>query len=88
MNRYLSTQAEKERQAKGQVQRKRPKLASECDDLAAADKYYHQITREVGQKVMDIQNAGLGEARIRYVHSSKNTSPFQKTRIRLTKAGG
>lgn len=42
---------------------KRPFLASECRDLNEADKWRQQILREIGKKVMEIQNAGLGEHR-------------------------
>lgn len=43
--------------------KKRPYLSSECRDLNEADKWRQQILREVGKKVLDIQNAGLGEHR-------------------------
>jgi pre-mRNA-splicing factor ISY1 len=42
---------------------KRPYLATECSDLVEADKWRQQIIREIGRKVMEIQNAGLGEHR-------------------------
>lgn len=38
-------------------------MASECRDLNEADKWRQQILREIGKKVMEIQNAGLGEHR-------------------------
>jgi pre-mRNA-splicing factor ISY1 len=72
MNRYLAGAQEKEREQLGKAPKKRPKLASECSDLSQADKFYHQITREIGQKVMDIQNSGLGEARIRDLNDEIN----------------
>lgn len=53
-------------------QKKRPYLASECRDLDEADKWRHQILREIGTKVMDIQNAGLGEHRIRDLNDEIN----------------
>ena len=59
LNRYL---AGKTADAAGPKQ-KRPYLASECSDLVEADKWRQQILREVGKKVMEIQNAGLGEHR-------------------------
>lgn len=59
LNRWL---AGKQAEAKGEKQ-KRPYLASECNDLNDADKWRQQILREVGRKVMEIQNAGLGEHR-------------------------
>ncbi len=59
LNRYL---AHKQEEKTGPRQ-KRPYLASECHDLNEADKWRQQILREVGKKVMEIQNAGLGEHR-------------------------
>ena len=44
---------------------RRPYLASECRDLDQADKWRQEILREVGKLVMEIQNAGLGEHRLR-----------------------
>ena len=41
--------------------KRRPFLATECVDLVEADKFRNQILREVSKKVMEIQNAGLGE---------------------------
>lgn len=57
---------------------RRPHLASECHDLNEADKWRSQILREVGKKVMEIQNSGLGEHRcvvqlFYLVHSSAAT---------------
>lgn len=57
LNRFL--QAKKDEKA-GPKQ-KRPYLASECHDLNEADKWRQQILRQIGKKVMEIQNAGLGE---------------------------
>ena len=59
LNRYLKHKQEE----KDGPKQKRPYLASECRDLNEADKWRQQILREVGKKVMDIQNAGLGEHR-------------------------
>jgi pre-mRNA-splicing factor ISY1 len=59
LNRWL---AGKQLEVRGEKQ-KRPYLASECHDLNEADKWRQQILREIGRKVMEIQNAGLGEHR-------------------------
>ena len=59
LNRFLA--GKKADQAGPKV--KRPYLASECSDLNEADKWRQQILREIGKKVMEIQNAGLGENR-------------------------
>lgn len=59
MNRYLKG---KQEEASG-PKKLRPFLASECTDLHEADRWHHQIIREVSRKVSEIQNAGLGEHR-------------------------
>lgn len=51
---------------------RRPFLASECGDLAEADRWRAQVVREIGSKVMEIQNAGLGEARLRDLNDEIN----------------
>ena len=59
LNRLLTS---KQQEAKG-PREKRPYLATECHDVNEADKWRQQILREIGRKVMEIQNAGLGEHR-------------------------
>ena len=68
LNRFL---AGKQEESRGPKQR-RPYLASECNDLNEADKWRQQILREVGRKVLEIQNAGLGEHRIRDLNDEIN----------------
>lgn len=68
LNRFLTA---KQNEARGERQ-KRPYLASECHDLGEADKWRQQILREIGKKVMEIQNAGLGEHRIRDLNDEIN----------------
>lgn len=68
LNRLL---AGKQAEAKG-PKAKRPYLASECTDLVEADKWRSTIIREIGKKVMEIQNEGLGEHRIRDLNDEIN----------------
>lgn len=56
----------------GKQKKKRPYLASLCRDLADADKWRQEILREIGKKVMEIQNPGLGEHRIRDLNDEIN----------------
>lgn len=58
-------------QGKGQQER-RPFLASECNELPKAEKWRLQIIREISKKVSQIQNAGLGEFRIREINDEIN----------------
>lgn len=53
-------------------QERRPYLASECKDLRKAEKWRMQIIREIAKKVAQIQNAGLGEFRIRDLNDEIN----------------
>lgn len=58
-------------QGRGQQER-RPFLASECGELPKAEKWRMQIIREIAKKVAQIQNAGLGEFRIRDLNDEIN----------------
>jgi pre-mRNA-splicing factor ISY1 len=86
LNRYL---AGKQEEARGPRSR-RPYLASECDDLNEADKWRHQILREIGRKVMEIQNAGLGDHRIRDLNDEINKLIREKSHWerRIVELGG
>mmetsp|Transcript_21392 Transcript_21392/g.36474 ORF Transcript_21392/g.36474 Transcript_21392/m.36474 type:complete len:276 (+) Transcript_21392:105-932(+) len=68
LNRFLAGKQDEKRGPRA----KRPYLASECNDLVEADKWRHGILREVGKKVMEIQNEGLGEHRIRDLNDEIN----------------
>ncbi|XP_066144348.1 pre-mRNA-splicing factor ISY1 homolog [Euwallacea fornicatus] len=54
------------------VKKRRPYLASDCKSLYACEKWRMQIIREIAQKVAQIQNAGLGEFRIRDLNDEIN----------------
>uniref|UniRef100_A0A673I5L4 Pre-mRNA-splicing factor ISY1 homolog n=1 Tax=Sinocyclocheilus rhinocerous TaxID=307959 RepID=A0A673I5L4_9TELE len=47
-------------------------LASECNELPKAEKWRRQIISEVSKKVAQIQNAGLGEFKIRDLNDEIN----------------
>ncbi|XP_020808651.1 pre-mRNA-splicing factor ISY1 homolog [Drosophila serrata] len=51
---------------------RRPYLASECHDLPRCEKFRLEIIREISKKVAQIQNAGLGEFRIRDLNDEIN----------------
>eukprot|EP00877_Chromochloris_zofingiensis_P010351 jgi/Chrzof1/556/Cz01g20100.t1 len=68
LNRFLAGKQDEQRGPK----QRRPYLATECSDLNEADKWRQQILREIGRKVMEIQNAGLGEHRIRDLNDEIN----------------
>ena len=54
------------------VAARRPFLATECNSLKEAEKWRHQNKREVSKKVAQIQNAGMGECRIRDLNDEIN----------------
>ncbi|XP_002404628.2 pre-mRNA-splicing factor ISY1 homolog [Ixodes scapularis] len=58
-------------QGKG-VQERRPFLASNCHNLRKCEKWRMQVIREIAKKVAQIQNAGLGEFRIRDLNDEIN----------------
>uniref|UniRef100_A0A672LAF3 Pre-mRNA-splicing factor ISY1 homolog n=1 Tax=Sinocyclocheilus grahami TaxID=75366 RepID=A0A672LAF3_SINGR len=53
----------------GKLQERTPVLASECNELPKAEKWRR---REVSKKVTQIQNAGLGEFKIRDLNDEIN----------------
>ncbi|KAI5607593.1 pre-mRNA-splicing factor ISY1-like, partial [Silurus asotus] len=56
----------------GKVKERRPYLASECNELPKAEKWRRQIISEISKKVAQIQNAGLGEFKIRDLNDEIN----------------
>jgi pre-mRNA-splicing factor ISY1 len=76
-------------QSGGQKER-RPYLASECDDLKKAEKWRLDIVREISKKVTQIQNAGLGEFRIRDLNDQINKLLREKKHweFRIAELGG
>ncbi|CAL1531675.1 unnamed protein product [Lymnaea stagnalis] len=51
---------------------RRPYLASDCDNLQEAEKWRRQIIGEISRKVAQIQNAGLGEFKLRDLNDEIN----------------
>ena len=47
-------------------------MASECEDISKAEKWRRQIIGEISRKVAQIQNAGLGEFRLRDLNDEIN----------------
>ncbi|XP_050418011.1 pre-mRNA-splicing factor ISY1 homolog [Patella vulgata] len=58
----------------GEVQERerRPFLATDCNELPKAEKWRRQIIGEVSRKVAQIQNAGLGEFKLRDLNDEIN----------------
>mmetsp|Transcript_7597 Transcript_7597/g.23034 ORF Transcript_7597/g.23034 Transcript_7597/m.23034 type:complete len:256 (+) Transcript_7597:101-868(+) len=68
LNRYLK---QKDSES-GRGLERRPYLATLCDDVDEAQKWRREILRDIGRKVMEIQNAGLGEGKIRELNDGIN----------------
>ncbi|KAK2861568.1 hypothetical protein Q5P01_001101 [Channa striata] len=74
----------------GKVKERRPFLASECSELPKAEKWRRQIISEISKKVAQIQNAGLGEFRIRDLNDEINKLLREKGHweVRIKELGG
>ena len=68
LNRFVAMKSEEKKKPR----MRRPYLASECRDLADADRWRGEILREIGVKVSEIQNEGLGEHRLRDLNDEIN----------------
>lgn len=86
LNRFITMKQEEKKKPK----ERRPYLASECRDLADADKWRQQIMREIGRKVAEIQNEGLGEHRLRDLNDEINKLIREKSHWerRIIELGG
>lgn len=51
---------------------RRPYLVSECKSLPDAERWRRQVIGEISRKVAEIQNAGLGEPRVRELNDEIN----------------
>ncbi|KAI7795362.1 pre-mRNA-splicing factor ISY1-like protein, partial [Triplophysa rosa] len=74
----------------GKFKERRPFLASECNELPKAEKWRRQIISEISKKVAQIQNAGLGEFKIRDMNDEINKLLREKGHweVRIKELGG
>ena len=56
----------------GDAPKRRPYLSSECDDLTEAERWRLDVVRETSRSIGEIQNAGLGEHRVRDLNDQIN----------------
>lgn len=70
--------------------RKRPFLAEECSDIRSCKRWRREIIQEISQKMAQIQNAGLGEFRLRDLNDEINKLIREKRHWeeRVKKLGG
>lgn len=72
LSRWIAYKRDEERGIDSRKPQRRPALASDCETVSECEKWRMQILREVGRKVMDIQNESLGEQRIRDLNDEIN----------------
>ncbi|KAH9621425.1 hypothetical protein KSS87_015226 [Heliosperma pusillum] len=86
LNRFVTMKEDEKKKPK----ERRPFLASECRDLAEADRWRQQILREIGKKVSEIQNEGFGEHRLRDLNDEINKLIREKSHWerRILELGG
>jgi pre-mRNA-splicing factor ISY1 len=68
LNRWVAMKKELNSRSK----EKRPSLSTECNNLQECERWRGQIIKEVTKKVADIQNASLGEYKIRELNDEIN----------------
>jgi pre-mRNA-splicing factor ISY1 len=68
LNRWVAMKKELNSRSKD----KRPNLSSECNNLQECERWKNQIIKEITKKVADIQNASLGEYKIRELNDEIN----------------
>lgn len=67
LHRYLRSKRDE-----GRSERRRPYLATLCDDVDEAEKWHNQVLRDIRRRVEEIQNPGLEETRIRELNDGIN----------------
>jgi len=87
LNLFLQRQNETANAAANQ---RRPHLASECTDVDECERWRRQIVREVARDVAAIQNASLGEFKIRELNDQINKRLREKRHweTQIKKLGG
>lgn len=68
LNRWVAMKKELNSRSKD----KRPYLSTECNNLQECERWRNQIIKEITKKVADIQNASLGEYKIRELNDEIN----------------
>jgi pre-mRNA-splicing factor ISY1 len=72
LHRHLAQQSREHNAAQGNSSKRRPFLAQQCDSLPEAEKWRHQVLAEIARFVLQIQDASLGEVRIRDMNEKIN----------------
>ena len=79
LNKWVSMkEAHAKSERGGGREERRPYLASECRSLPDAERWRRMVIGELSRKVSEIQNAGLGEERLRDLNDEINKSIREK----------
>eukprot|EP00697_Spironema_sp_BW2_P003209 gnl/Spiro4/14283_TR7680_c0_g1_i1.p1 gnl/Spiro4/14283_TR7680_c0_g1~~gnl/Spiro4/14283_TR7680_c0_g1_i1.p1 ORF type:complete len:266 (+),score=57.85 gnl/Spiro4/14283_TR7680_c0_g1_i1:72-869(+) len=70
LNRWVQAKLDE----KKPIKKKRPALSSECDNLQDAERFRRELTYQISKQVSEIQNASLGEHKIRDLNDAINKS--------------
>ncbi|XP_053991233.1 pre-mRNA-splicing factor ISY1 homolog [Hylaeus volcanicus] len=72
------------------VKGRRPRRTEDSDNIKECEYWRHQIIREITQKISEIQNAALGETRLRDLNDNINNLLNEKQRweTRIKDLGG
>ena len=68
LNRWVATLKE----LNSQTPLKRPKEADECNNLQDCERWRNQVIKEITKRVADVQNASIGEFKIREMNDDIN----------------
>lgn len=68
LNRWVAMKKELNSRSKD----KRPKMSTECNNLQECEKWRNQIIKDITKKVANIQNASLGEYKLRELNDEIN----------------
>jgi len=69
----------------GPKEERRPYLSTLCESLPEAEKWRMTIIRDIAKKVSQIQNAGLGEFKLRDLNDEINKLLREKVSLRFSK---
>lgn len=81
LNKWVKMREQGDNYAEIQASKRRPYLASLCDNLHDAEKFRRQIIREISDGIAKIQNPGLGEHALRDLNDSINKSMREKSHV-------
>ena len=83
LNKWVKMREQGDNYAEIQASKRRPYLASLCDNLHDAEKFRRQIIREISDGISKIQNPGLGDHALRDLNDAINKSLREKSHVSI-----